>query len=395
MPYDTYVFRELRSEANDGLQPVTFEVEITRDSSTLDMGTVDDAPIPTRPVSLSTELESEAGLHIVPATEQIALVDCVAYRNLEPGADYEMRGRLVDKANGEPVGDPASVEFAAQKGDGSIDVPLTADTSKLVGHEIVAYQELYRDGTLIAEHKDLADTAETASIPALSTELTGTTGAKTLAPGEAAKLVDRVDYAGLQPGLTYTLAASLHVRAADGDDAGVLVDAAGAEVRSELSFTPQTANGSCTVPFTFACGEVPGRAVVAFEELLVEGTPYAQHADIADAGQAVSVLAPPDEEPEPAPDDEDPEPAPPETTASASTSSSTSSSASSSASTPSWSSPAKPSAATTASGKGKAYDQTGNLLSRYWWVAALVVGIGIVAAVVALVSRKPDYTSWD
>lgn len=44
LPYDTYTVEELPCSANEGMVPVAFEVTISRDKTTLDLGTVDNKP---------------------------------------------------------------------------------------------------------------------------------------------------------------------------------------------------------------------------------------------------------------------------------------------------------------------------------------------------------------
>ena len=54
----------------------------------------------------------------------------------------------------------------------------------------------------------------------------------------------------------------------------------------------------------------------------------------------------------------------------------------------------RPTADSTSSGKGSLFDQTGNLLGRYWWAFASIAAIGICASVYAASLRRPEYTSW-
>lgn len=321
LPYDTYTFQELRGNANAGYTPVCFDVRISRDATTLDMGTVDDehAPAPT----LETELLAAGEMHVALASGTVELVDSVHYSGAEPGVRYTMRGCLVDKATGKQAGPDSSVAFTAQEASGSVDVPLSVEADTLAGGQVVAYQEMLHEGTVVAEHKDPDDAAETVGFPAITTELSTTGGSKAVPSGQKADLVDRVDFAGLMPGMEYTLEAALHARAGDGSDAGVLKDASGNEVTARLAFTPTTASGSVAVPFSL---EVPAGsgAAVAFERLYAGGELLAAHEDIDDESQAVAITEPPEEpgpepepeeppEPEPSPDPEpspEPEPTP-------------------------------------------------------------------------------------
>ena len=87
---------------------------------------------------------------------------------------------------------------------------------------------------------------------------------------------------------------TLHVRDADGNDAGPLKDADGNEVTASATFTPESPDGFVDVTFDFDLSGVSGgTALVAFEEMRRDGLAVASHADIADEGQSVTVSQPP------------------------------------------------------------------------------------------------------
>ena len=67
----------------------------------------------------------------------------------------------------------------------------------------------------------------------------------------------------------------------------------GEEIRSDVTFTPETADGEVTVTFTFnADGITKETEVVVFETLYREGVEIAVHADIEDDGQTVKLTPP-------------------------------------------------------------------------------------------------------
>jgi hypothetical protein len=198
-------------------------------------------------------------------------------------------GTLVDKETGEQVGDAVKQGFAAEKSTQKVDVAFEVDTSALDGHSLVAYQELYENGTLVAEHKDIDDADETVSIPRIRTTLTDKGGAKELKPAEATKLTDRVDFEGLEPHHMYTLKAALHAKSEDGGDLGVAKDAAGNDICAEAAFEPQTQSGSTVVEFSFDASAMDACSLVAFEELYIGDILLASHADISDESQTVSL----------------------------------------------------------------------------------------------------------
>ena len=359
LPYDTYTFEELRSSANAGMSLVKFEVVVHRDSQNLDMGTIDNSPI-----SLCTELTSPMGTHLAPSTGSVTLTDSVSYTGLSVGKDYRLRGYLVDKESGETVGEASSVTFEPEDPNGKIDVPLEIDTTSQAGKALVAYQELYEGDALVAEHKSLDDTDETIFIPSIATTLTASSGEKELQAAENTQLLDRVDYEGLLPGTEYTLKATLHVKDANGSDSGILKDADGHDVCAEISFTPDTSHGSVSVPLPFNATQFSGHAV-AFEELWLNETIYAEHKDITDADQTIELTRTKTKEPK-----QPSEPPTPEEQ------------------TPTSSTPP------TSTKTGKLFEKTGNVLAEYWWLLILVACLGAGSATYAAYSRRPQYTSW-
>lgn len=99
--------------------------------------------------------------------------------------------------------------------------------------------------------------------------------------------MDTVVYTGLQPGQEYTLKGQLMDKAT-----GEAVQIDGQPVTAETIFTPEAAEGSVTVTFTFNAISLKAKSVVVFESLLHNGREIAIHADIEDEGQTVSFAEP-------------------------------------------------------------------------------------------------------
>lgn len=95
------------------------------------------------------------------------------------------------------------------------------------------------------------------------------------------------------------------------------------KVEASASFTPNKPNGTVELEFTFDATGLEDKEVVAFETLYKDGIEVATHADIDDAAQTVKFVKPP---------------------------------------------------------KGGVYDKTGNMLSGYGWVAALLVVAAVAGA---------------
>lgn len=120
---------------------------------------------------VSTEIGTEAvdasdGDHNLIASTEAEVVDTLSYTNAIVGKEYVIQGTLMDKATGEPVlanDKPvtATGSFVANQPDGTTQVEFSFDASGLAGHDLVAFEELYKDGILVATHADINDRAQT------------------------------------------------------------------------------------------------------------------------------------------------------------------------------------------------------------------------------------------
>ena len=103
---------------------------------------------------------------------------------------------------------------------------------------------------------------------------------------------DVVSYKHLIPGKKYIIKGILMDKKTG---KAFLVD--GKEVSSEVTFTPETADGEVTVSFTFDGSVITAdREIVVFETLYRDGTKIAVHADIDDKNQTVTIHPQPEPE---------------------------------------------------------------------------------------------------
>ena len=161
---------------------------------------------------------------------------------------------------------------------------------------------------VLIEHHDIADLAQTVTVeeapvvepetPVIGTSLVDTADGDRVLAWNGGVVRDTVAYQNLVPGTEYTISGELMNKA----------DGTGTGITSEVTFTPTEANGSIDLLFTVPEGYA-GSDLVAFEWLFEGDTAgdrddaVAEHTDINDAAQTVTV----EEEPEkPAkPDDSD------------------------------------------------------------------------------------------
>lgn len=114
-------------------------------------------------------------------------------------------------------------------------------------------------------------------------------GCKIIEAGENATIIDTVTMKGLQIGTSYTLKGYEMVKE---ENAKLLIN--GKEITGEYTFTADNEEMQVEIAFTFDARTLGGKNLVTFEELYETenpDTPVAEHKDINDKGQTVTVKA--------------------------------------------------------------------------------------------------------
>ena len=242
--------------------------------------------------------DAKDGDHEIEAAKSVTINDAVAYKNLIPGREYELNLTVMQKANegatplldaeGKPY--TAKVAFAPEAADGVAVVAVTIDSTELAGADLVMYEQLTLNGEIIATHEDPEDEDQTVHVtePKIGTTATDKTdGDHRILASRSAVIVDEVAYSGLTPGEEYILKGVLMDK-----ETGKPVIAGDREVRAEMRFTPNSANGTVSLEFTFDASALGGKKLVVFEELYKNDEPVAEHKDIDDEAQTVEVVTP-------------------------------------------------------------------------------------------------------
>ena len=191
----------------------------------------------------------------------------------------------------------------------------------MAGKDAVVFELLVKDGIAVGAHSDLTDEDQTVTIvpSTIGTEATDKTdGDHEVMVSKEVTIVDAVHYENLLPGKEYTVKGVLMDKST-----GKPLMVGDKKVEASASFTPNKPNGTVELEFTFDATGLEGKEVVAFETLYKDGTEVATHADIDDAAQTVKFVNPP---------------------------------------------------------KGAVYDKTGNMLSGYGWVVALLAVAAVAGA---------------
>ena len=214
------------------------------------------------------------------AEKDIKITDTVEYTNLIPGKTYKVTGTAVDKKTGKVIKDAdgkavtSEAEITPETADGKVDVDFIFDGSNLAGKTIVMFEEIRYEDKLVGVHADINDEAQTIYVPAIATEaLDEVTGIHLSNAGDDVKVKDTVTYKNLIPGLTYRVAGTVMDK-----DTKKPLQNGGKDITAEAVFTPETADGTVDVEFTFSAKEFAGKTMVLFEKLYL-----VKNADNADA----------------------------------------------------------------------------------------------------------------
>ena len=238
--------------------------------------------------SISTTLTADrTGAHVDAAAEDSSFTDTVRCTGLKSETEYTLKCTLMDVTDNKVIGNGTTV-FTAASYSAEKTVQITCDTTGLEGHTFVAYEELYTGGNLIAEHKDPDDEDQSVHIPQIRTVLSdGSDEGHIILAGENNSASDTVYYSNLVPGREYEVMGTL----IDKDTGLPVTDKSGNAVAASVTFTADSSEGSVDVPFSFSTKASAGHTVVAVETLYYNGKAIAEHYDLDDEDQSVSVPA--------------------------------------------------------------------------------------------------------
>ena len=275
--YDTYTVEEQRCEANEGRNLLSFDVEVYKNSVTIDLGTLTNDKVEIA----TTALDQESGSQMAKPDDKVTIVDTVEFEGLKKGVEYKVIGTLMNKETGEALeinGEPVTSEttFTAKKSTGSVEVEFTFDATGLEGTTVVCFEELWQEDLKLAVHADISDQDQSIYFPSIGTQVKDSeTGAQIAHADEEVTLIDTVSYANVQSGEELTLQGVLMDK-----ETGEELLIGGEPVTAETTFTPEESEGTVDVEFTFNASEVSGKTLVVFESLLYKDKEIAQHKDL-------------------------------------------------------------------------------------------------------------------
>ena len=262
-------------------------------------------------------IDSESQDHIAMPDEEVSIVDTFVFKNLIPGTEYTVTGRVMRKddvtevpstlteaafaeeAQGTEISvKDGKVTFVPKTEDGALKLTFVFDGAELKGKDVVVYERAYHNDSEVIIHENINDEAQTVHLPDGRTEATDpdTDDHTMMAKGDIT-IRDRFFYENLLPGYEYAVHGKVMLKpAAEGEEPTELeakmVDAEGNEI-TEWIFTPEQKDGSEDIFFVINADDLAGRSVVMFEEMefinpeLETRTVIIKHEDINDEDQTI------------------------------------------------------------------------------------------------------------
>ena len=147
------------------------------------------------PDGKTTVVDLETGDRIANPDEKVRIKDTFVYRNLIPGTEYTLAGRVMKKSTceeipsiltdasyttpeGEEGAEQSSGKISAENGtvtfipdsrDGALALIFEFDASTLAGEDAVVFERVYHGGSQVIVHENIDDEAQTVHFPHLST----------------------------------------------------------------------------------------------------------------------------------------------------------------------------------------------------------------------------------
>lgn len=285
-----------------------FEVIVSKNNTVIDLGTLVDEY--EEEITIHTTVtDKSTGKKSIVAGKEVTIVGTVTLDGLVKGTKYTLKGwEMVKSENVELFIDGERVEneltFTATDSEMEVQISFTFNTNELVGKDLVTFEELYDvtnpdEPIKVAEHKDIEDDGQTVTITERvitmhTTAMDKATGKKTIEATDKVTIVDTVALDGLEVGTKYLLKGWKMVKS---ENAELLVN--GKRVENEITFTATDSKMEVEMAFTFNASELAGKSLVTFEELYDVTNPdepikVAEHKDIKDEGQTVTVKEAPE-----------------------------------------------------------------------------------------------------
>ncbi|HBL6275302.1 TPA: VaFE repeat-containing surface-anchored protein [Clostridioides difficile] len=261
-----------------------------------------------RIINIHTTATDKDGEKMIKAGKDVTIVDTVTLDGLEVGTKYQLKGwQMIKDKNAELVIDGKRVEsdytFTADSDSMKVELAFTFNASELGGKSLVTFEELYDlsnpdEPKKIAEHTDIEDDGQTVLITEriinIHTTATDKDGKKEIEADKDVTIIDTVTLDGLEVGTKYQLKGWEMLKE---ENAELVID--GKRVENDYTFTADSEKMEVQISFTLDASQLGGKQLVTFEELYDLSNPdepkkVAEHKDITDKGQTVTVKEKPE-----------------------------------------------------------------------------------------------------
>lgn len=224
------------------------------------------------------------------ATDNLQIDDTVFLSGLIPNEAYSVIGQVVERST-EKVLATSSEYITAGSDSQNVNMSFSLNASGYSGKDVVVYETLYYKGQIVAEHKNINDTAQTVTLlnPTISTRASGDTSIS-----DDSEINDTVTITGLIPGKEYIIDGQLIdketesavelISAASGSDSAEIIDYM---TTANLAFTATAETQTLDITYKFNSRPYAGKEIVVFETLKYNGIEIAKHNNLNDSAQTV------------------------------------------------------------------------------------------------------------
>ena len=303
IPRGTIIVQETKAPKGYKVDSKTYKYKIDKDTNDLLMklnfGNTPEQPNqPLVPKIGTTALDAATTDNIGSHGKKVKLVDKVSYKQLSEGETYTVKGKLMDKATGQPLlvnGREVTAEktftvtnanstITGDGASGSVDLEYEVDSTVLVGKTTVVFEHLYYDGKEIAAHADIGAQRQSVHFPKVGTiAKSRETNTNLGMPRANETIVDTVKYENLVVGKVYTVKGKLMDKATKQP----IKDEHGNEITASKTFTATSKNGSVDLEYTYNSLNRQGKTTVVFEDMYHNDKLVATHSDITDINQSI------------------------------------------------------------------------------------------------------------
>ena len=304
IPRGTITIREIKAPKGFKVDPSIYVTHVDNDLHSNDklvynFGNTPEQPNkPLVPKIGTTALDAATTDNVGSHGKKVKLVDKVSYKQLSEGETYTVKGKLMDKATGQPLlvnGREVTAEktftvtnanstITGDGASGSVDLEYEVDSTVLVGKTTVVFEHLYYDGKEIATHADIDDEGQSVHFPKVGTTAKSReTNSNLGMPRANETIVDKVFYKNLTIGKVYTVKGKLMDKATKQP----IKDEHGNEITASKTFTATSKSGSVDLEYTYNSLHRQGKTTVVFEDMYHNDKLVTTHSDINDEGQSI------------------------------------------------------------------------------------------------------------